>query len=240
MCAWFSAPESVEHYARATVRLGLWRAERVVITRVFEPGMNLLDVGCGAGRIALGLWDLGYRRVTGVDYCAAMVGSAGELAAARGVAIPFVRSDATELPFPPGAFDGAIFGFNGLMQIPGRDRRRQALAEMRRVVRPGGHVIFTTHDRGLEAEQRWWAEEAERWSRGAQDPALVEFGDRILERPEGRIFMHLPDREEILADLTHAGLEWVGDALRSHLANEPAEVREFADECRFWIARVPP
>jgi hypothetical protein len=50
--------------------------------------------------------------------------------------------------------------------------------------------------------------------------------------------MHLPDRTEILEDLTATGWVHRFDQLRSQLANEPAEVREFSDECRFWVAEA--
>lgn len=235
--AWFSAPVAVEHYARAAASLGLWRSEEIVLGRSFASDDRLLDVGCGAGRIALGLWRLGYRHLTGVDFCPAMIAEARRLAAAHAAEIAFEVGDALALRFGDATFDGVVFGFNGLMQIPGRDRRRRALAELRRVVRPGGRLVFTTHDRDHAMERRWWERERARWAAGQQPAGLGEFGDRVLVFPEGRVFMHLPDRGEILADLSASGWTWEFDAWRSRLANEPAAVREFSDECRFWIAR---
>jgi hypothetical protein len=70
-----------------------------------------------------------------------------------------------------------------------------------------------------------------------QDPRLVEFGDRYFEDESGRTFMHLPDRPEILADLAATGWAHKFDALRREVARESRAVREFSDECRFWIAR---
>ena len=49
--------------------------------------------------------------------------------------------------------------------------------------------------------------------------------------------MHLPDRDEILADLAATGWRHEFDALRREVAREPAAVRDFSDECRFWAAR---
>ena len=76
-----------------------------------------------------------------------MVAAARQLARKMEYAVPFRAADATALAFEDGMFDGAIFGFNGLMQIPSRALRQQALAEMRRVVRPGGRLIFTRRSR---------------------------------------------------------------------------------------------
>jgi hypothetical protein len=82
-----------------------------------------------------------------------------------------------------------------------------------------------------------WRLEAARWERGEQDPRLVEFGDRYFEDQVGRTFMHLPDRAEVLADLAATGWTHEFDALRSDIARESKAVRDFSDECRFWVAK---
>ncbi|MBE2214093.1 MAG: class I SAM-dependent methyltransferase [Opitutaceae bacterium] len=235
--AWLAEPVAVDHYARAAASLGLWRSEEKVFRGVFRLEDRLLDVGCGAGRVALGLARLGFAGVVGIDNCTPMVMEARRLAEAMGLAVEFWDGDALALPFQAGSFAGAIFGFNGLMQIPGREHRRQALREVRKVVAPGGSFVFTTHDRDLPGQVGYWRDEAERWRRGTRNPALVEFGDRVIDNPEGRIFIHVPDRAEVVDDLASTGWTLLEDHPRSAIANEPEPVREFADECRFWIAR---
>lgn len=236
--AWFSDPVAIRHYARAAVGLGLWKAEATILPQVFAREARLLDIGCGAGRIALGLWRLGFADMVGVDFCPPMIAEAHILAEASRCPFTFEVGDATALRFADASFAGAVFGFNGLMQIPGRKHRCKALAELRRVVAVGGRLIFTTHDRDLERDRACWDQERARWSGGTQAAHLLEFGDRVLALPEGVVFMHLPDRAEILADLAATGWECEFDELRSRIANEPAPVREFSDECRFWIARA--
>jgi len=129
--------------------------------------------------------------------------------------------------------------FNGLMQIPGRARRRAALRELHRVCAPDAPLLFTTHDReATPTERALWRLEAVRWERGEQDPRLVEFGDRYFEEEgTGRTFMHLPDRAEILADLAATGWTHAFDAMRPDVAKESRAVQAFSDECRFWLAR---
>jgi SAM-dependent methyltransferase len=236
--AWFSDPVAVDHYTRAAASLGLWRAEEVLLRQIFRREHRLLDMGCGAGRIAFGLWLLEYRNLRGIDFCQPMIERAHELAREREISIRFDVGDATNLDVEDGIFDGAIFGFNGLMQIPGREHRRRALMELHRVVRSGGRIVFTTHDRDLRFLREYWDHERERWSNGTQSSHLVEFGDRILRRDEGVVFMHVPDRVEILDDLSASGWTHEFDELRSRIANEPPAVRDFADECRFWIAQA--
>ena len=138
---------------------------------------------------------------------------------------------------PAGGFDGALFMFNGLMQIPGRESRRAALRELHAVCRPGAPLLFTTHDRdSTPTEQALWRLEALRWVDGKQDPRLIEFGDRYFEDESGRTFMHLPNRMEIIEDLVATGWRHTYDAMRREIAREARAVLDFSDECRFWSA----
>ena len=234
---------AVVHYTRAAHELGLWQSERLLIARFFpDPEAPLLEAGCGAGRVTLGLWALGYRRLTAFDFAEELVDQARSLAAERQAeSITFLHADATDLSphaailTPP--FAGALFLFNGLMQIPGREHRRAALRELHRVCAPGAPLLFTTHDRDASPTERaLWRLETLRWVRGDQDPRLVEFGDRYFEDDAGRTFMHLPDRREILADLAATGWQHTFDAMRAEVARESRAVRDFSDECRFWAA----
>jgi SAM-dependent methyltransferase len=243
----FNDPLAVVHYTRAAHFLGLWKSERMLIERFFpDRGAHLLEAGCGSGRVTIGLWDLGFRNLTAFDFAEELVAQARTLARDRGAgAIRILHADATRLgecqltvDVPPTPFAGALFMFNGLMQIPGRENRRAALRQLGARCATGAPLLFTTHDRDHSpAERASWRLERLRWDAGRQDPRLVEFGDRYFEDEAGRTFMHLPDRAEILDDLAATGWRHEFDAMRRDLTRESAAVRDFSDECRFWAAR---
>ena len=239
----FNAITTVLHYTRAAHFIGLWKSERALIEHYFpDKSARLLEAGCGAGRVAVGLWHQEYRHIVAFDFAAELVEQAVNLAQEQGIhGITFLQADATRLDqchvsrdIP---FDGALFMFNGLMQIPGRENRRTAMRELHRVCRPGAHFIFTTHDREDPKELKEWAKETERWARGEQNPRLLEFGDRYFTDETGNTFMHLPTRAEVLEDMAATGWTHEHDRTRNELASETPKVRNFSDNCRFWVAR---
>lgn len=236
----FCSDAVVEHYTNATIEIGLWRSEEAVLSRVFKREQTLLELGCGAGRIALGLWELGFRGILGTDFSREMITSARRLAAKLDYSVPLRVADATKLPFEDGMFDGVIFGFNGLMQIPTRDLRRTALSEMRRVVSSGSRAVFTTHDREIGAPAGFWEAEKARWEAGEQDPRLLAYGDRFTTSDHGEIFIHIPSREEVVEDLEATGWRLLEDAMRSEIQSEPEDVEAFSVNCRFWVVENSP
>ncbi len=101
-----------------------------------RAGMHVLDAGCGPGSISLGLAAaVAPGEVVSIDIQPSQVEQARALAAQRGVTnVRFEASNVYELPFPDGSFDAA-FANTVLQQL--REPVR-ALAELRRVLRPGG------------------------------------------------------------------------------------------------------
>ena len=70
----FNDLPAVLHYTRAAHGLGLWSSERLLIQRFFpDRESHLLEAGCGAGRVTIGLWELGYRHLTAFDFAAELL-----------------------------------------------------------------------------------------------------------------------------------------------------------------------
>ena len=103
----------------------------------FAPGTRLLDVGCGAGQLALIAARAG-ARVTGCDIAANWIEKARTRAAAKGLDIVFEEGDAESLPYADAQFD-AVTSLFGAMFAP---RPERVAAELTRVCRPGGTIAM--------------------------------------------------------------------------------------------------
>ena len=130
---------SVAAYAAET---GLRPLEAELVTEFFpSPPARVLDIGCGAGRTTIGLSELGYD-VLGIDLSSALL----DVARRRFPAIAFAEMDATRLELPATSFDAAIFSFNGIDCIYPAAARRTCLAEVWRILQPGGVFILSSHN----------------------------------------------------------------------------------------------
>src|SRR6266568_3061685 len=106
-----------------------WR--RLTAEAVVRPGYDVLDACCGTGDLAVAAARVG-GRVTGLDFSEAML----ERARRKAPDLDWVRGDLLQLPFAAASFDAATVGF-GVRNV---DDLARALAELRRVLRPGGRV----------------------------------------------------------------------------------------------------
>jgi ubiquinone/menaquinone biosynthesis C-methylase UbiE len=115
------------------------RLERNVILELVGDveGARVLDVGCGDGDLALGLWQRG-ARVTGIDAASDMIAAARNRARKRGAAIAFEVGRADHLPFAPAQFD-LIVAITILCFV---QDAAPVFSEMVRVLRPGGRLVI--------------------------------------------------------------------------------------------------
>ena len=230
----------IQSYTDFTKEVGLWASEQFVCQTYFQKSDQILDVGCGAGRTTFGLFQLGYKNLMGVDLTPEMVESAKSLKKHFGIDIPFQVDNAMNLSFEDNRFDAVLFSFNGLMSIPKRENRAQALSEIRRVLKAEGIFIFTTHDREKStAYFDFWKAETERWAAGDQDPRLFEFGDLITnsKNETSSIYIHIPNQQEVEQFLKDGGFRVVDTFFRSDRFQESLAVKEKSGECRFWVAQ---
>src|SRR3954465_1800787 len=83
----YNSLATVLHYTRAAHFIGLWKSELKLIEQYFpDKNARLLEAGCGAGRVTVGLWHQGYRHITGFDFSSELVDQAKNLAQEQGIA----------------------------------------------------------------------------------------------------------------------------------------------------------
>ena len=130
---------------------------------------RLLDVGTGEGQLARAAVRMGVDRVVGLDPTQAQLATARE----RGGGPVFVRGAAAGLPFPDGAFDAVVacLVFEHIVD------HREAIAEVSRVLEPGGLFLFFLNHPLLQTPNSGWID------------------DHILEEQYWRIGPYLPDDE---------------------------------------------
>jgi ubiquinone/menaquinone biosynthesis C-methylase UbiE len=124
-------------YAKAfeVVMLRRMRSLRARMAEQLRGCDAILDVGCGAGRLAETLHAQGARDVWGIDPCPYAL----TVAAARVPGVRFVQGLAEDAGFASGRFDGVGVCFV-LHELPAAVLER-ALAEFRRLLRPGGRLV---------------------------------------------------------------------------------------------------
>ena len=172
-----------------------WR--RLAADTVVRPGDAVLDACCGTGDLAIAAERAG-GRVTGLDFSEQML----VRARAKSDGVEWVLGDVTALPFDDASFDAVTVGF-GIRNVPDLD---VGLAELARVLRPGGRVAcleITRPEGMLKPFFRLWFD------------GLVPLAGKVL--PGGRAYSYLPASvrrfpgpSDLAAAFGRAGFDGVG------------------------------
>ncbi|HSK25810.1 MAG TPA: class I SAM-dependent methyltransferase [Jiangellales bacterium] len=156
-------------------------------------GLRVLEVGCGAAQCSRWLAGQG-ARVVGLDVSAEQLRHARRLDDRSGTALALVQGDACALPFADDSFDLACSAYGA---VPFVADSALLMAEVARVLRPGGRWVFsTTHPvrwcfpddpgpEGLVARDSYWDRRPYVEEGPAGQPLYVEhhrtLGDRVRE-----------------------------------------------------------
>ena len=226
---------------------GLESTRQLLAWSRLEPGSRLLDAGCGLGasaRVAAREFSL---RVDGVDASQEVLTRAeGRDPGAR---VTWLRADLLALPHADAAFDG-ILAECVLSTLP----RGDALAEMRRVLRPGGLLVLSDVEVGgspIPALADLGTLGAalcvtEAWRTGELEARLAEMGFSLLRRWDRTAsILALVDRIEARVKLAAAAARDLGLDLAT-LASlpglraaqiDPAAAQRLAEEVRLAVHR---
>jgi len=181
----------------------LWKAFTVTLSGVRE-GERVLDVAGGSGDMAL---EFAKRagasgEVWLTDINRSMLEVGRDRLLDRGRAVPAAQCDAERLPFPSNYFDCVSVTF-GLRNMTHKER---ALAEMRRVLRPGGRLLVLEFSRvwqPLAKAYDWYSLKVLPWL------GKKVTGDEAAYRYLAESIRVHPDQEALKLMLERAGLEQV-------------------------------
>jgi SAM-dependent methyltransferase len=148
---------------------------------------RILDYGCGYGRTLVDLSAGGFQNLFGVDFSEAMLARARVAAPRAGL----VRNDGHSVPCKNECFD-AVLLFAVLTCIPADAKQRRLLAEVKRVLRPGGLIYLSDLLLNDDARNR------ERYQRFLE--VYKCYG--VFELPEGVAVRH--HQKEWIEELTRS------------------------------------
>jgi len=128
-----------------TTRAHRWRGRLVAETLATDP-MTILDLGCGTGTLAVLLAQRAPRaRVIGLDGDSEILQRAAAKAEAAGVAVELLEAMADAIPLGDATVDAVVSSLVFHHLAP--ETKARALAEISRVLRPGGKLIIADYGR---------------------------------------------------------------------------------------------
>lgn len=227
--------------------VGLWPSEARLIETYWPPAGRMLDLGCGAGRTTIPLSQLGYRMV-GADLSTPMVHRARGQARHWRLQTAWTVLDGTDLPFADGSFEGALFSYNGIELVPGMAGKQRVLREIWRILKPGGHFIFTTH--ALEAFNRYAPARLKRlmafWAARIVRQTIpeMEIGEVIHDTARNLevYYMQIVSPRTYRKMLNQVGFELVYYNSRQRIDAQKPPGRllvDFDPDFKFYVARKP-
>lgn len=184
--------------------VGNSRLWRIATTRAIAPrkGMRVLDLAAGTGTSSAAIAAHG-AHVTAADFSQGMLAE-GRKRHADNDLIEFVFADATALPFEDDSFDAATISY-GLRNV--NDPKR-AIAEMMRVVKPGGRIVIAEFSHPTTGVVNWGYTQYNRH--------VLPRVAKAINRDAAEAYKYLnesieewPAQEELAAWLREAGLERV-------------------------------
>lgn len=145
----WSKPEVASYYSSLTY---LTPCEQLLFDQYLRPGMAILDLGVGGGRTTPYLSSIAGRYV-GADYSAEMIAACRK----KFPSLQFETLDAADLSvFPASTFDAVVLAFNTIDNLAPDESRHRAWREAHRVLKPGGVLIFSSHNiRALLVRPSW-------------------------------------------------------------------------------------
>jgi SAM-dependent methyltransferase len=145
----YNRPSVAAHYG---VLDYLTPCEQSLFEMYIRPGAAVLDLGVGGGRTTPYL-SRNSSRYVGVDYASEMI----RICRGKHPELEFIVAEAWDLSsIPASSFDAVVIAFNGLDYVIPDEKRALCCKECHRVLKPGGVLLFSSHNpRSIFARPTW-------------------------------------------------------------------------------------
>ncbi len=194
---WYSSEKSYDYMPEATKKgLKIW--EKEVIRDFFPPNSDVLIIGCGMGREAFVLYEMGYK-VTAVDISEPILKQAKALASEYKMNIDFSIINGLDLPFNDNSFDIVIIWSQTFGLLYGTDNQFHMLNECKRVLKKEGILSFSAHDKEFVEKnypqyvegKKFWAYQECYWEIFSIDEITKltkQVGFNVLSCEQGQVY----------------------------------------------------
>lgn len=229
-----SQEEEVKEFSRL-VQFGLYNFEENFINKYLKLPSKILNIGCGAGREAIALYRKGFEVIC-FDFSENMVFEAQKNFKKYNIKINVFQMDATKMGIKENHFDACIMFGQMLAWVPLRENRIGILMECKRILKPGGYLLFSTHSRKYKLKYRLYfsiINPLRIVKKILKFKNVLEPNDRFAKQvsavcSKGKCFLHHYSMKEAIEDIERAGLKFIDCRGTSELVKniENEKIRE--------------
>ena len=213
----------------------LWDSEKYAFEKYCNKTQNnkILIIGCGCGRTIMGLNDIGFNNIVGVDFSKGMIKQAKKNCSIYNSEL--YVADALTLPFKNKSFDTVFMPYNVFSMIPSVNARLRALIEAKRVLKDNGIIIFTVSTREKKQYRLFWFKRffLEKQFKNIKN---FNFGDLYVNDCHQKSYIHFSTKKEIKYLLSLTNFK-ILDIFRRDKVGERDDIKKVFGDDLFYIVK---
>lgn len=228
----------IDIYTTLSRSWGLWTSEKDIITKYSNLCDSIIDIGCGTGRVAIGLALIGYDHITALDISDLMITRAIEESKRMNLDnyINHIIADISNYEENE-KYDLAIFSYNGIHCIKGDIQRKNAIKNIAKLLKKNGTFIFTTHQCIDDTSSKYydfWEKRKNEFR--AVNETMNDYKDLLIEDCGEEIYNHFFEYKDIY-NLLVSDFTIEKTFLRDYEYKEHTKITSVSNNCLFWICK---